>query len=148
MFYGCQSSLKLPDSYILNKAKNNIIFEITYERKENDKNKMKIFDKRFIEKNKSKARIIYNGSEFELKEYFEDIDNNYKSKIKILLFLDGNTFDMSYMFYECKTLISLIRIYNLNYYKENNQIIIVNKNNKFSDRNNGNNLKDSNSFYK
>ena len=29
MFFGCKSSLKLPDVYIFKKNKNNIIFELT-----------------------------------------------------------------------------------------------------------------------
>ena len=55
--------------------KKNIYFEIIYKL---NKNRTKIFNYWFIDKNKNKCKIIYKNKEYELKEYFEDIDNNYK----------------------------------------------------------------------
>ena len=101
MLRGCKSSFRfLPDSKILNKYKNNIIFELTYKNTDNIKYKVNILGKKFIEKNKDKGSIIYNSYEYELKEYFEDIDNNnHNDKIKFLLCLDKSINDISYLFY-------------------------------------------------
>ena len=106
MFYGCESLKSLPDIYFLNKSKNNIIFELTYK---NNKDKIRILHEDFINNNKNKGIIIYNNSEFELKEYFEDIDNNNNQNniIKLLLCLDKNINDMSFIFCSCESLISV-----------------------------------------
>ena len=113
MFCEC-NSLKIPDYYILNKYNNNIIFELTYKKKENKEFKLKILNKRFIEINKYKGTIIYNNCEYKLKEYFEDIDNNnHNYIIKFLLCLDININDISYIFNGCDSLIS-IEYYNIN----------------------------------
>ena len=114
MFQRNKSSLKLEDFYILNKYiyKNSIILEISYINKKNKK-KIRILGKKFIEKNKDKGRIIYNNREFKLTEYFEDIDNNYKNENKIILCLDKDIDDLSYIFYKCESLIS-IEYYNIN----------------------------------
>ena len=37
---------------------------------------IRILDKYFIKNNKNKFRLIYNNKKYELKEYFEEIDNN------------------------------------------------------------------------
>ena len=76
--------------------------------KDNDE-KLKILDEDFIKKNKDKAKIIYKNKIYELKEYFEDIDTNYNHKdlIKIKIIFIHNIINMSYMFYDCYTLISL-----------------------------------------
>ena len=113
MFFGCKSSLKLLDLYILNKYINNIIFELTY--KKNNKGKTKILDEKFIQRNRNRCSIIYNKCEFELKEYFDDIDNKHKDKIKLLLCLDKNINDLSYIFYKCDSLIS-VEYYQMDYH--------------------------------
>ena len=55
---------------------------------------MRILGKEFIKKNKDKGMILYNNTEFELNEYFDDIDNLNKSLlilyyawIKVLMIL-------------------------------------------------------------
>jgi len=51
-------------------------------------NKLRIFGKTFVNKNKNKGKceIIYKNKQFELKEYLEDIDKNYnKNLIKLKL---------------------------------------------------------------
>ena len=70
---------------------------------------MKILDENFIKKNKDKAKILYKNKIYELKEYFEDIDENYNHKdlIKLKIIFIHNIIDMSYMFYKCYTLITL-----------------------------------------
>ena len=61
----------------------NIEYEFFYKVKENNLDKTKIFNSRFIEKNKNKCKIIFDDTEYELKEYFDDIDNNYKNKFPL-----------------------------------------------------------------
>ena len=80
-----------------------------YKPDENNDEMVKILDEDFIKKNKDKAKIIYKNKIYELKEYFEDIDTNYNHKdlIKFKIIFIHNIIDMSYMFYNCYTLISL-----------------------------------------
>ena len=113
MYFGCNSSLKLPDVYIFNKNKDNIIFELTYKNK--NKDYTKILDKYFIERNRNRCSIIYNNCEFELKEYLENIDNKHKDTFKLLLCLDRNINDLSYIFFKCDSLIS-IEYYQMDYH--------------------------------
>ena len=56
---------------------------------------MRLLGKKFIENNKKNGIIIYNNHEFELKEYFDDIDKSHKDIIKMLLCLNKNIVDMS-----------------------------------------------------
>ena len=80
-----------------------------YKPDENNEKRLKILGRNFIKKNKDKAKIIYKNKIYELKEYFEDIDENYNHKdlIKLKIIFIHNIIDMSYMFYDCYTLISL-----------------------------------------
>ena len=94
MFYGCNSIKSLPDFYMLNKYKNDVIFEVTYKK---NKNKVTILGQNFIVNNKYKGSIIYNNSESELKEYFEDHDKMNKDTFKLLICLDKNIEDISYI---------------------------------------------------
>ena len=59
----------------------NIYFEIIYKI---NQNKTKIFDNKFIYKNKDKCKIIYKNKVYELKEYFENIDDDISSSSKYL----------------------------------------------------------------
>ena len=63
-----------------------------YKPDENNDKKLKILDEDFIKKNKDKAKIIYKNKIYELKEYFEDIDENYNHKdlIKLKIILPLN----------------------------------------------------------
>ena len=80
-----------------------------YKPDENNDKKVKILDRYFIKGNKDKAKIRYKNKICELKEYFEDIDDNYNHKdlIKFKIIFIHNIIDMSHMFYHCYTLISL-----------------------------------------
>ena len=40
---------------------------------------IRILDKYFIKYNKNKVNLIYKNKKYELKEYFEEIDNNYNN---------------------------------------------------------------------
>ena len=88
-----------------------IYFEITYKL---NKNKTKIFSDDFISINNDKCKIIYKNKEYELKEYFEDIDNNFinKEDISIILKINKNINNISKMFWGCETLLSIIDISN------------------------------------
>ena len=100
----------------------NIYFEIIYKI---NQNKTKIFDNKFIYKNKDKCKIIYKNKEYELKEYFEELDNNYKNeeKISLILRIDRNITDINGMFYGCDELL-LIRDNSIINYSNNNNLII------------------------
>ena len=69
--------------------------------------KIKLFGEKFVENNKDKSRIIINGEEKELNSFynFENMNDNELFEIK----LKGikNIIDMSYMFSDCTSLISL-----------------------------------------
>ena len=80
-----------------------------YKPDKNNEDKVKILDEDFIKRNKNKVKLIYKNKIFELKEYFEDIDINYNHKdvIKLRIKFINNIIDMSYMFYNCDSLISL-----------------------------------------
>ena len=88
-------------SAIINKTENNI----------KNNNKLRIFGKKFVNKNKNKYKynIIYKNKEFQLKEYFEEIDKDYNKKdlIKLKLRIINSIVDFSYMFDGCDKLISL-----------------------------------------
>jgi len=94
--------------------KYNNLFEIEKKQKEiillyqNSKNtKIKIFDKKFILNNKNKCKIFMNEKEIELTEYCE-IDPKLLNKNIIIRFIEKQTIsDMSYMFYNCTSLIAI-----------------------------------------
>ena len=61
----------------------------------------------FVENNKGKCFIIFEDKEFELTEYFELKKNVNNNTLKIKLIGINNVNDMSYMFSDCSSLISL-----------------------------------------
>ena len=91
-----------------NKNKNYIDISLFYKTKEDNANNVRILGTKFIENNKDKAKIIFNGTEYELKEYFKDISYDYVNKEGILLKLRifEDITDMSEMFYDCDELYS------------------------------------------
>ena len=70
----------------------------------NSKSK-RIFGETFVENNKEKCKLIYNGEEKELKEYYQEFDN--KDLIKFKLKFNNNTINMSYMFAGCYNIKSI-----------------------------------------
>ena len=60
----------------------------------------RIFGEDFVENNKEKCKMIYNGEEKELKGYYQEFDN--KDLIKFKLKFNNNTINMSCMFKKCK----------------------------------------------
>ena len=79
---------------------------------EEEEEEIKILGKQFIEKNKNKCYIIYKNKKYELNEYFkvEEMNKNLEIKIKGI----NRITDISYMFYECSSLISIDDISNWN----------------------------------
>ena len=69
--------------------------------------KVKIFGEKFVKNNENKFKIIYENKVYDLIEYFK-VDKQQKT-LQIKLIKKNNILvnDISYMFDECKTLISL-----------------------------------------
>ena len=113
-------------SMITNNNEENIYFEIIYKFNQNGN---KIFYDKFINKNKVKCKIIYKYKEYELKEYFEEIDNNYKNKeeISFILKINKNITDISFMFFGCDSLLSIKDISFINNFNNNDILNDINK---------------------
>ena len=47
---------------------------------------IRIFGKKFIKHNKNKCKIIYNNKKYKLKEYLNEIDNNYNHNIVCFIY--------------------------------------------------------------
>ena len=81
--------------------------------------KIKIFGEKFVENNKNNCKIYINNEEQELNEYYlvkkdaidYDIQDNALN-IKLIVNEDINITNMSYMFHNCSSLLSLPDIYN------------------------------------
>ena len=112
MFHGCQFPVKIHDFYY-------IILELTYKINKYERS-INILNRLFVDKNKNRGRIIYNKHEYELVEYFEDFDNNNNDKIKLLLYLEKNINDISYLFSGCDSLLFV------DYYQVNNKSAQIN----------------------
>ena len=85
--------------------------------KETKEEVIRILGKYFVKQNKNKCKIIYNNKKYKLKEYFDEIDINYKKDIKeIKLKLIGidNITNMKKMFYGCIHLRSISELDNEN----------------------------------
>ena len=69
---------------------------------------IKIFDQKFINNNSGKCKIYINEEEIDLSEFYEPKQN--EKYIKIKLNINEEITDMSYMFYNCTSLISVTDI--------------------------------------
>ena len=78
---------------------------IIYKIEDND-DEVKIFGSEFVKNNKHNCQIIYEDKEYELNEYF-DIPNNIKDELKIKLRGIDDITNMSCIFYECSSLLSI-----------------------------------------
>ena len=69
---------------------------------------LKIFGEEFVKNNSDKCRMIVNGNEEELKSFIpcKPFQEQSKDKIKIKLLGINKIVDMSFIFHECKNLIS------------------------------------------
>ena len=128
MFFNCSSLQNLPDisKWNINNVKNKeCIFSCVNEQvklknyellksfynneikiKYKYQNKIKLFDKRFIEKNKNNCYLLIDHKFENLTEYYYS-DNKEGKEIEIILIEKTEINDMSYMFYDCKSLISV-----------------------------------------
>ena len=87
--------------------KENLIITLKYKINEND-DKIKIFDKDFIENNKNNFKIFCEGKEYELAEYFNIKDYKNKDILEIkLLQINNEISNISKMFKECSSLLSI-----------------------------------------
>ena len=88
---------------MINNEKNEV--NIIYKIKDNDRS-LRIFGSEFVKNNKYNCQIIYEDKEYELNEYF-DIPNNIKDELKIKLRGIDDITNMSCIFYECSSLLSI-----------------------------------------
>ena len=66
---------------------NLIDIQLNYKPLSYNSEKFRIFGKNFVNYNKDKCKIIYKNKEYELTEYFEEINNKYNHKDIIILIL-------------------------------------------------------------
>jgi len=94
----------------------NIIYNTNNTKDINDKKEIRIFGEKFVENNGDKTKIVIENKEYDLMEYF-NINNYIKNKIsqlQIKLEDINNIRNMSYMFSNCTSLISLPDISEMN----------------------------------
>ena len=93
----------------------NTEIEFNYKPTKEVKEKLRIFGNKFVNNNIYKCKIIYKNEEYDLKEFFNDIDSLYNNKNPISIILKGinNISDLSFLFNECSSLSSLPDISNL-----------------------------------
>ena len=131
----------------------NLEIEIIYNPEKNTNKNIRIFGKFFVRKNKEECKIIYKNKEFELTEYFEDIDKTdyiYIDYIQLTLRIIKNITDVSYMFHQCETLYSFPDKSQSNNYQTtyiNNENIDPNSLASLFDQNNNSNLSVVNEIY-
>lgn len=110
-----------------------------------NKNKIRIFNNKFVNNNKNKCNLIYKNRIFPLKEYFsiEDIEKEKTNKLIIYLIELENITDLSYMFQDCTALEEYTNLKKNNNTTEvtidnkiQKEIIIEDKNNKTVKSNN------------
>ena len=85
-------------------------FGFRFDEKDYKEDAIRILGKYFVKQNKNKCKIIYNNKKYELKEYLDEIDDNYNHNIKeIKLKIIGinNIIDFSKMFRGCFHLLSV-----------------------------------------
>ena len=86
-----------------------IYFKLVYKLSNVGNEMTRIFGKDFVERNKNRAKIIFNNKEYPLKEYFEEIDKNYKPREKITIILKcfHNILNFNSTFLKCDNLLSM-----------------------------------------
>ena len=78
-----------------------------------DLEKIPIFGEEFVKNNKNKCNIYFKGDKYELKSHFEKSQIN-SNNFEIILKINDDLNDLSYMFNNCQSLSSLPDIYKLN----------------------------------
>ena len=87
-----------------------IELKIRYINKE--EKKIRLFGDKFIDNNKNNCKIYYNGKEYELETFI--MKQNFTKTLEIKLRVYKDITNMSYMFSDCNSLVSLFNISNLN----------------------------------
>ncbi len=102
-----------------NNIEENSEFVIIFKPEDENTENVRIFGEIFVYNNQDKCKILYKGKEYELKEFFEDIDNNYNHKDEILFKLKEIKCItiMSYLFHNCNHLSSLLIFQKNNFLK-------------------------------
>jgi len=124
-----------------------ITFELEY--KATNGSQIKLFGPGFVNENKDKCKIIYNEKEYDLMEYFKfDNDYNHNSN-KIQLRINNNITDISFMFHECKELLSIhdLSVDNFNITDINKSFDENYSNNSCEKSENSNEIDKSETFY-
>ena len=124
-----------------------ITFELEY--KATNGSQIKLFGPGFVNENKDKCKIIYNEKEYDLMEYFKfDNDYNHNSN-KIQLRINNNITDISFMFHECKELLSIhdLSVDNFNITDINKSFDENYSNNSCEKSENSNEIDESETFY-
>ena len=93
----------------------NISIDMKYIPVNNNDKRVRIFGITFVDNNKDNCLIIYESREFELNEYWDNIDPSHNKIDPFTFKLKGinNIINMEYMFSQCDTLISLPDISNV-----------------------------------
>ena len=116
------------------------------------KERLRIFGNNFVKNNKDKCEIIYQGKNYELKEFIDEIDpylnikneiniNNIKQNdiFELILRINKDITDMSFMFNDCSALKSFPTLYesNINIYfeSENSENLYIHEISKISSKN-------------
>ena len=112
----------------------NIIYDINKDDKDEDEyeydifgfedkdkvgDEINIFGHEFVKNNKNKCKMIIDNKEYEITEKY-NIENYNNDKLNIKLKGINNITDISYMFYECSSLLSLPDISKWNVNNVNN----------------------------
>ena len=97
---------------LINLDKPEKIYTCLIDRDSDKENNIRIFGKEFVRNNKSNIKILYKGKNYELTEYFS-VPKNIKV-LDIKLVEIGTITNMSFMFYNCESLLTLPDISNLN----------------------------------
>ena len=85
---------------IKDKSEMNIVYSI------NNYNYINIFGSQFVKNNKSICKMIIDNNEYEITEQY-NVNNYNNNKLQIKLKGINNVTNMSHMFYECQSLLSL-----------------------------------------
>ena len=95
---------------------------IIYRINKNDK-KIRIFGENFVHNNKNNCKILCDGNEYEITEYFDVSKiNKNQNKLEIKLRIINNLVNFSYMFSRCSSLLYLPDISKFNTFNINNMI--------------------------
>ena len=129
IFANCNKLKPLPDSSKWNRRnviKKNVM-TIIYDIDNNKKKGIRIFGEKFVKNNKEKGLLLIKDKLYKLQDFYANIET--EQKLTILLIEKELITDMSFMFSNCNSLLSLPDI------SKWNTINVTNMNSMFSDCN-------------